>query len=156
MFNVDSHFFRPPYGQIDARARVTLGMMGITTVLWDIDVQDWIYGANGDPNKQQLAAFKDQLDKGGSLAVAHYLYPSTVQQMDEMITYAKSKGKKFVRLDECLNYPKDLPSVYLTPVPSTIPPSTVAPSECLYNIHRGVCLCVCVCACMCVCGGCVF
>jgi peptidoglycan/xylan/chitin deacetylase (PgdA/CDA1 family) len=116
-FNVDSRYFRPPYGNIDARAREILGSMGLETIMWDIDVQDWIY-LNNDPSKMQLAAFKQQLDAGGTLVVAHYLYSSTVNQLEDMIVYAKSKGHRFVLLDECLGVS--------TPVS---PPAPVTPQQ---------------------------
>ncbi len=100
-FGVDSRFYRPPYGLINAKGREVLGRRNMETVMWDIDVQDWLYLEN-DPNKMQLAAFKQQLDAGGTLVVAHYLYSTTVDQLEEMITYAKGKGRRFVQLDECI------------------------------------------------------
>jgi peptidoglycan/xylan/chitin deacetylase (PgdA/CDA1 family) len=123
-FGVNSRFFRPPFGHIDARARTILASMGMATVLWDIDVEDWRHGPGGDPNKLQLAAFKRQLDNGGNLVVAHYLYQSTVDQFDEMITYAKSKGRRFVRLDQCISGFADTPWSTTTVRTTTTPTTT--------------------------------
>lgn len=103
---VDTKYFRPPYGTIGARTRQALGKLlpNPQIVMWSIDVRDWVYGidASGDPDRMQYKAFADQLNRGGTIVVMHYLYKSTVDQFQDMIKIAKSQGRKFVRMDECI------------------------------------------------------
>eukprot|EP00048_Salpingoeca_helianthica_P022549 m.18935 g.18935 ORF g.18935 m.18935 type:complete len:472 (+) comp7469_c0_seq2:104-1519(+) len=109
LFKLDSRYVRPPLGSIDARGRAVLGSLGMATVLWDVDTEDWKYAASGDPTKQQLASFKNFVNRGGNLVVAHYFYNNSVVQLDEMITYAKTIGRRFVRMDTCIPDFKDAP-----------------------------------------------
>ena len=103
---VDTNYFRPPYGTIGARTRQALGKLlpNPQIIMWSIDVRDWVYGveASGDPDRLQYKAFADQLNAGGTIVVMHYLYKSTVDQFRDMIHLAKSQGRKFVRMDECI------------------------------------------------------
>jgi hypothetical protein len=98
---VQSRYFRPFGGVIDARARLVMGDMRFTVVTWDIDVRDATLGPS-DPQKQQLLNFRTQLDAGGSLAVMTYSFNSTIDQLDDMIVYARGKGRRFVPLSQCL------------------------------------------------------
>ena len=98
---VQSRYFRPFGGVIDARARLVMGDMRFTVVTWDIDVRDATLGPS-DPQKQQLLNFRTQLDAGGSLAVMTYSFNSTIDQLDDMIVYARGKGRRFVPLTQCL------------------------------------------------------
>ena len=49
----------------------------------------------------QYKALVEQLNSGGNIVVMHYLYNPTINQLADMIRYAKSQGRKFVRMDEC-------------------------------------------------------
>lgn len=103
---VTTNYFRPPFGTIGARTRQALAkyLPNTQIIMWSIDVRDWVYGVDvaGDPQRLQYKAFADQLNSGGSIVVMHYLYKSTVDQFQDMIKLAKSKGRKFVRMDECI------------------------------------------------------
>ena len=52
--------------------------------------------------EKQFNAFKRGVDEGGSLVVLHYLYPSTVMALREMIRYAREKGVEVRTVGECL------------------------------------------------------
>lgn len=78
-----------------------LGARDMKLIKWDIDIEDYLWGTSDTPRKQ-LDAFKRDVDNGGSLVVMHYLYPSTVDVLREMIQYARAKGKKIMRVDQCL------------------------------------------------------
>jgi polysaccharide deacetylase 2 family uncharacterized protein YibQ len=66
----------------------------------------WAQGPN--PEKQ-LDAFKRDVQKGGNLVVLHYLYPSTVQYLQQFIDIAKATGKDLMRVDQCLEDPNAPP-----------------------------------------------
>lgn len=38
---VTTRCWRPPYGDVDDRVRAIASQMGMTTVLWDEDTDDW-------------------------------------------------------------------------------------------------------------------
>jgi len=77
-------------------------------VNWDVDIQDWLWATTTTP-QNQLTNFKADVDKGGDLVVAHYLYPSTVQYLRQFIQYAKATGKQLMRLDQCMMDPNAPP-----------------------------------------------
>ncbi len=52
--------------------------------------------------EKQFNAFKRGVDQGGSLVVLHYLYPSTVRALREMVRYAREKGMEVMPVGECL------------------------------------------------------
>ncbi len=52
--------------------------------------------------EKQFNAFKRGVDQGGSLVVLHYLYPSTVRALREMVRYAREKGMEIMTVGECL------------------------------------------------------
>ena len=112
--NVTTKYFRPPYGTIGARTRQALGQFlgqDSQIMLWSVDIRDWVFGVDeqtGDPDRQQYKAYVEGVEKGGDIVVMHNLYNSTVDQFRDMIRYAKKKGKKFVRMDQCVG-DKDAP-----------------------------------------------
>jgi hypothetical protein len=73
-------------------------------VNWSIDIEDWIW-ADSDEPERQLQAFKRGLDRGGDLAVMHYLSRSTVQYFRQVIQMARDAGKRIMRVDQCMMDP---------------------------------------------------
>lgn len=112
MFNLRTKYFRPPFGNEGARMRQQLvqatGSQDAYIVNWNIDVEDWLYAQSDTPEKQ-LESFKRDLDKGGSLVVMHYLYPSTVSYLRQFIRMAKATGKQLMRVDQCMMDPNAPP-----------------------------------------------
>ncbi|KAL2878013.1 hypothetical protein SGCOL_006760 [Colletotrichum sp. CLE4] len=107
-FGITTRYFRPPFGNEGARMRQQLvaatGSNNPYIVNWNIDVEDWLY-AQSDTPEQQKVSFKRDLDKGGSLVVMHYLYPSTVSYLRDFIKMAKATGKQLMRVDQCMEDP---------------------------------------------------
>ena len=107
-----STYFRPPFGTEGARMRqrlaATLGVPNPTITMWSVDVEDWLWAQSGTP-EQQLTAFKRDVNKGGSLVVLHYLYPTTVGYLREFIRLAKATGKQLMRVDQCMMDPNAPP-----------------------------------------------
>ncbi|TQN69753.1 Chitin deacetylase, partial [Colletotrichum shisoi] len=104
MFNgLKTKYFRPPFGNEGARMRQqlvsTTGNSDAYIVNWNIDVEDWLWATSSQPEKQ-LEAFQRDLEKGGSLVVMHYLYPSTVKYLRQFIQMAKKTNKKLMRVDQ--------------------------------------------------------
>ncbi|KAK2020665.1 hypothetical protein LX32DRAFT_733898 [Colletotrichum zoysiae] len=113
MFNgLKTKYFRPPFGNEGARMRQqlvsTTGSSDAYIVNWNIDVEDWLWATSSTPEKQ-LDAFQRDLNKGGSLVVMHYLYPSTVKYLRQFIQMAKKTNKQLMRVDQCMEDPEAPP-----------------------------------------------
>ncbi len=81
--------------------RQHLATLNLKTVMWDIDVEDYIWADSPTPNKQ-LDAFNRDLNRGGSIVVMHFLSSTTVELLPQMIASAQRAGKRVVRLDQCM------------------------------------------------------
>ncbi|KAI5815807.1 glycosyl hydrolase [Pyronema omphalodes] len=103
---IESQYFRPPFGNVGAkfRERVAAKIPGGKIINWSVDVEDWLWAQGPNPEKQ-LEAFKRDVEKGGNLVVLHYLYPSTVQYLQQFIDIAKATGKDLMRVDQCMEDP---------------------------------------------------
>jgi peptidoglycan/xylan/chitin deacetylase (PgdA/CDA1 family) len=105
-FGSTPRLYRPPFGVSDARVREVSGGLGLTTVLWNVDIADWRESAASG----QLSAFKADVDaylatspdELGALLVGHFLTTSTTQALPQMLDYAISKGLKIMSVDECM------------------------------------------------------
>lgn len=106
-FNLDTSYFRPPFGNEGARMRSRLAKAvgrKPTITNWSVDVEDWLWAETNTP-EQQLTAFQRDVNKGGNLVVLHYLYPSTVSYLRQFIQIAKATGKQLMRVDQCMMDP---------------------------------------------------
>lgn len=68
---------------------------------WSVDVEDWLWADTSTPEKQ-LEAFFRSVEKGGNLAVMHYLHPTTIGYLPEFIRHVKRAGYQIMRIDQCL------------------------------------------------------
>ncbi|GJJ68093.1 chitin deacetylase [Entomortierella parvispora] len=77
-------YFRPPYGDIDNRIRGLLTQMGYTSVIWDLDTNDWMMAPGGQRTMAQVDQAFDQWiaaapkDTTGHICLEHELYQNTV------------------------------------------------------------------------------
>lgn len=108
--NLQTSYFRPPFGNEGARSRQRLAALipGAKVINWSVDVEDWLWASSSTPEKQ-LEAFQRDVNKGGNLVVLHYLYPSTVGYLRQFIQIAKATGKQLMRVDQCLQDPNAPP-----------------------------------------------
>ncbi|EED13724.1 polysaccharide deacetylase, putative [Talaromyces stipitatus ATCC 10500] len=106
LLGIESRYFRPPYGTIGARMRQRLAahIDDPYIVNWSVDVEDWLWANTNEPWRQ-LKAFRRDIDRGGNLVVMHYLTWNTVKYFREFIRIAKHKGKKIMRIDQCMMDP---------------------------------------------------
>ncbi|KAJ5970586.1 uncharacterized protein N7479_000504 [Penicillium vulpinum] len=101
--NIQSSYFRPPFGTVGARLRQELArhIPNPYIVNWSVDVEDWLWANTSTPEKQ-LEAFFRGVDRGGNLAVMHYLNPTTIGYLPEFIRHVKNAGYRIMRIDQCL------------------------------------------------------
>ncbi|KAF3019646.1 hypothetical protein E8E15_008570 [Penicillium rubens] len=100
---IESSYFRPPFGTVASRLRQELArhIPNPSIVNWSVDVEDWLWADTSTPEKQ-LEAFFRSVEKGGNLAVMHYLHPTTIGYLPEFIRHVKRAGYQIMRIDQCL------------------------------------------------------
>ncbi|KAE8372612.1 hypothetical protein BDV26DRAFT_285781 [Aspergillus bertholletiae] len=106
LLEVETRYFRPPYGTIGSRTREVLAkrITNPQIINWSVDIEDWLW-AESDTPERQLEAFYRDVKRGGNLAVLHYLNNSTVGYFREIIRFVKDRGLKIMRIDQCLEDP---------------------------------------------------
>ncbi|KAK2794374.1 hypothetical protein FQN52_008733 [Onygenales sp. PD_12] len=110
LLDIESRYFRPPYGIVGARTRQRLAALikDPYIINWGIDIQDWLWADSPTPEKQ-IEAFQRDVDKGGDLVVMHFLSPTTVAYTRDVIQIAKKTGKRIMRVDQCMEDPNAPP-----------------------------------------------
>ncbi|KAE8148108.1 hypothetical protein BDV25DRAFT_168677 [Aspergillus avenaceus] len=103
ILSIKSKYFRPPYGTIGARTRQHLAkhITDPQIINWSVDIEDWMW-ADSETPERQLDAFYRDVERGGNLAVMHYLSPSTVGYFREIIKFVKARNLTIMRIDQCL------------------------------------------------------
>lgn len=106
-------YFRPPAGSYTSSTLDTLGSLGYTVILWDIDSNDWQYDEVSSLSKEQ-SYYKNVIEKdnkknpAGHIALHHDVYKKTAEKLVPwVINYIKGKKNyKFVTVAECLGKTK--------------------------------------------------
>lgn len=106
-------YMRPPAGSYDATTLSTLGGLGYSVILWDIDSNDWRY-SDVTSLSQEQQHYKDVIEKDsktnphGHIALHHDVYKKTTEKLVPwVISYIKSKKNyKFVSVAECIGKTK--------------------------------------------------
>lgn len=91
ILNVTATCWRPPYGDVDNRVRLVAQELGLQTIIWSEDTDDWSEGSGTPPSKID-ANYQAIIDKQknnsyggiGPIVLAHELTDFT---MNEMIKY---------------------------------------------------------------------
>ncbi|KAI8843863.1 hypothetical protein BJ741DRAFT_589432 [Chytriomyces cf. hyalinus JEL632] len=98
-------YFRPPYGDVDGRVRSLAAMVGLRSVIWSRDSQDWVYYANTTainfivPNN-----FKSWIDAGSKMDISleHDFDPSTVSVGIKAMDMLLDAGYTLKPFGECI------------------------------------------------------
>ncbi|KAM5431691.1 hypothetical protein McanMca71_004925 [Microsporum canis] len=107
---VESRYFRPPFGNVGARTRQRLAALVTDPYIvnWSVDIEDWLWAGSPTPEKQ-FEAFKRDFEKGGDIAVMHYLNPTTISYFRDVFQLVKKSGKRIMRVDQCMEDPSAPP-----------------------------------------------
>ncbi|KAF9385997.1 chitin deacetylase [Podila verticillata] len=103
-------YFRPPYGDIDNRIRGLLTQMGYTSVIWDIDTNDWMMAPGGTRTEAQVDTAFDQWVAGannltvGHVCLEHELYQTSVTSAITNLPKIQ-KTWKAMPVSACVNDP---------------------------------------------------
>jgi peptidoglycan/xylan/chitin deacetylase (PgdA/CDA1 family) len=93
---------RPPEGATSANLVSTIRSLGMTSVLWDVDPQDWRYPGTGSI----VQTIRSQ-SHGGSIIVEHDgggPRGQTLAALPQYVATLKARGYKFVTVSELLGY----------------------------------------------------
>ena len=80
------NLFRPPYGETNATLQAAASALGLRTITWDVDSQDW----NGASTAQIVAAAA-RLTNGQSILM-HDQYATTVAAVPQIAAGLRSRG----------------------------------------------------------------
>ncbi|KAI8887549.1 carbohydrate esterase family 4 protein [Backusella circina FSU 941] len=105
--------WRPPYGDVDDRVRAIAWQMGLTTVIWDEDTNDWNMPGDGGGNLSPdtvdgyfegwIDARKNGTDnQSGHIVLEHELNNSTVSMAEKWLPQLQQVFK-VVPWNECMN-----------------------------------------------------
>lgn len=96
-------YFRAPYFATNSLVLETAGALGYHVINADIDTLDWRYKDNIQTSVQ---LFKDGLNAGGSIALAHDVHQPTADTLAAaMVSEVKRRGLRAVTVGECLGDP---------------------------------------------------
>lgn len=103
--------WRPPYGDVDDRIRAIANAMGLRTMLWGYDSEDWSEGQNGvtkadiDNKYQQFIGqlTAGKFNKAGAVLLAHELNQFTMQEAIDWYPRLKSSFSHIVPIGVALN-----------------------------------------------------
>lgn len=110
---VTTKCWRPPYGDVDDRVRAIAWQMGLTTVLWDEDTDDWNMPGDGGGNlspsevdnsfKNWIAARNNGTDNtSGHIVLQHELNNATVSMAEKWLPEVQ-KAFNVVPWNQCFN-----------------------------------------------------
>ncbi|MDE2040783.1 MAG: polysaccharide deacetylase family protein [Patescibacteria group bacterium] len=94
-------FFRPPYGERDARVLADAYGEGYESVYWTYDAKDWME-PNGETADQVRHNILDTLAPG-NIYLMHFGDNLTGQVLDDVFTTIEAKGYKIVSLTQGLD-----------------------------------------------------
>jgi peptidoglycan-N-acetylglucosamine deacetylase len=89
---IEPQIMRPPYGSINNQIESTLEL---PSILWTVDTLDW---KSHDPNAI-LTIVKEET-KEGSIVLMHDIHKSSVDSLNDVLTFLQNQGYEFVTVSE--------------------------------------------------------
>ncbi|KAJ1333080.1 peptidoglycan-N-acetylglucosamine deacetylase [Microdochium nivale] len=115
-------YMRPPYFDYNANTLNIMRSLGYKVIIADIDTKD--FETNSPNNFQQaVTRFRDGLNAGGSISLAHDIHEGTVNLiLPELIKIINNRRLRAVTVGECLGDP--IANWYRGPRTGAPPPTT--------------------------------
>lgn len=86
-------YFRPPFGAGSANVDKVVGELGYTSVLWNVDTEDWKREKSGEWVEHGMNQIQRRED---SIVLMHDIHKTTVDQVESLVTRIKRiKGHRF-------------------------------------------------------------
>lgn len=115
--------WRPPFGDVDDRVRAIAQGLGLRTIIWDNDTDDWNIIPSGKESTQKIDSNYEKIIKQGSngtandhgvVVLTHELTNETMSEFIRMYPKIKKAYKNVVPLTACFNatspYVEDKPT----------------------------------------------
>ncbi|SAL98872.1 hypothetical protein [Absidia glauca] len=137
---VTTRCWRPPYGDVDDRVRAIASQMGMTTVLWDEDTDDWNMPGSGGGSlspetvdgyfEKWITARKNGTDnQHGHIILQHELNDATVTMAEKWLPQIQQVFR-VVPYNQCMNVSQPYwESNFVYPTDANPHPSTTTSSS---------------------------
>ncbi|KAJ3059176.1 chitin deacetylase [Podochytrium sp. JEL0797] len=100
-------YFRPPYGASDNRVRRIAASMGLTSVAWSADTNDWQFADQGQGvmDTAVLGSFSNWIAQGrvDEISLEHDIKKEAVESGKKGMKMLKDNGYDVMTVAECLN-----------------------------------------------------
>src|SRR5258706_15991908 len=96
-------FFRPPYGAYNYQVLLQASNLGLQSILWSVDPQDW----NGPPSSDIIIQRVLNMAHNGSIILLHDgggNRSQTVAALPTIITQLRIRGYRLVTVPQLINY----------------------------------------------------
>ncbi|KAI9144068.1 hypothetical protein BKA69DRAFT_1058048 [Paraphysoderma sedebokerense] len=95
-------FFRPPYGNFDAKVLSVSRSLGYTPVLWNLDSQDFEHPGDFSAVMSAYTTAFSQHSAHSYIALNHDIQAVSVQNAPKLYQYVTSQGFRPVPLSQCV------------------------------------------------------
>ncbi|KAI7852816.1 chitin deacetylase 1 [Circinella umbellata] len=107
---VTPRHWRPAFGDVDDRVRWIATQLNLTTVLWNLDTDDWAAGAS-EPVSQVQGNYEDFIKMGsngtfatsGNIVLTHEIDNTTMQMAIDYLPQIKKNYKNVLDVATCMN-----------------------------------------------------
>ncbi|PKI82572.1 hypothetical protein MVES1_003879 [Malassezia vespertilionis] len=107
---VTTSCWRPPYGDVDDRVRAIAAGLGLRTILWQDDTDDWNVQPEGDASVQKIDQNYEKIigkaDKESPIVLTHEINEYTMKEFQRMFPKVKAAYTNVVPLTACTNVTK--------------------------------------------------
>ncbi|WFD19136.1 hypothetical protein MCAP1_001359 [Malassezia caprae] len=112
VLGITTRCWRPPFGDVDDRVRAIASGLGLRTIIWDRDTDDWDIKPDGnsptqkiDSNYQKIIDLSSQgkVNDKGVVVLTHEINSHTMQEFMKMFPKVKKAYKNVVPLTACMN-----------------------------------------------------
>ena len=106
--------WRPPFGDTDDRVRAIAAGLGLRTIVWIEDTDDWSIDSGTPKSKieQNYKGIAGKADKESPIVLTHELTNNTMSMFVKMYPTLKKAFKNIVPVTACMNvtnpYPEDI------------------------------------------------
>ncbi|GHT84456.1 hypothetical protein FACS1894129_1120 [Actinomycetota bacterium] len=112
VLGITTRCWRPPFGDVDDRVRAIAAGLGLRTIIWDHDTDDWDIQPDGnsptqkiDSNYQKIIDLSSQgkVNDKGVVVLTHELTENTMNEFMKMYPKIKGAYKNIVPMTACMN-----------------------------------------------------
>jgi len=105
---VTTRCWRPPFGDVDDRVRAIAAGLGLRTIIWADDTDDWNVQPGGSEPRSKIESnyqkiIKKGYDSGSTIVLTHEIRGDTMQLFQDMYPQIRKAFKNVIPLTACLN-----------------------------------------------------